>query len=218
MFLDGATDGSGCDYFEQLACNLPPGAPTEGCALYLELCAQICGQSIAYPCSVVECGDAGVIPSGPITVICDTGKLGCADGGRRPEGLVEGVAEGAAARTAMGEWLAHLAWLEAASVHAFRKLGEELESMKAPRRLVRGAKRAAKDEVRHARVVARLARKHGGKPARVRVAGTAPRSRAAFARENAVEGCVREAFGALVATWLARHARAGRGRSRRRWR
>ena len=55
VYEDGAADGSGCDFFEHLACNLPPGTLTEGCAIYLVACTQICGQVEGFPCAVAEC-------------------------------------------------------------------------------------------------------------------------------------------------------------------
>jgi predicted metal-dependent hydrolase len=104
-----------------------------------------------------------------------------------------------------------MAHLEAASVHAFLRLREELTSIQAPRALVRRAERAARDEVRHARVTARLARRRGAEPAPVVIERVeregAPRSLADLALENAVEGCVRESFGALVAMRQASQAR-----------
>jgi len=56
------------------------------------------------------------------------------------------------------------------------------------------------------RVTARLARRFGAEAPTVWVASPRRRSLAALARENAVEGCVRETFGAMVATWQATHA------------
>ena len=52
----------------------------------------------------------------------------------------------------------------------------------------------------------RLARKHGGDPRPPRVARRCLRSLGAIARENAVEGCVRETFGAMVAQVQAERA------------
>jgi hypothetical protein len=93
-------------------------------------------------------------------------------------------------------------------VYAFRRFGSELAAMRAPRALVRAAERAARDEVRHARVTARLARRRGAAPGPVVVERNRhARSIEAFAIENAVEGCVRECFGALVATRQAACAR-----------
>jgi hypothetical protein len=148
---------------------------------------------------------SGTIPSGPITLECATGALGCAAGvGRRPAGL---VVKKSAARDGVGAWLAEVAHLEAASVHAFRRLASELETMGAPAALVRAARRAAHDEVRHARSMSGLARRRGVRPAAVTLAPTpTARSLTEFAIENAVEGCVRECFGALVATRQSRCA------------
>ena len=204
VFLDGADDGSGCDYFESLACGLPPDSSALDCYLYLPQCATLCNDPFGYPCIVVGCTVDGAVPSGPLTLECTTGKVSCPDAGRRPAGLV--AARRVSAKSALGAWLAEVAWLEAASVHAFHRLAAELTSMGAPRALVRCASRSARDETRHARVVTRLARKRSAVPAAVRVRRTRARSLDAFAIENAVEGCVRESFGALVATLQAHHA------------
>jgi len=202
VFLDGADDGNGCEYFEGLACGLPPDSSSLDCNLILSECADLCGSQFGYPCLVVGCQD-GAVPSGALVLECTTGKVSCPDGGRRPAGLVEARA---VATSAAGAWLAELAWLEEASVHAFRCLATELAAMGAPRPLVRCALRAVRDEMRHARVVTRLARRRGATPARAHVKRARARSLAAFALENAVEGCVRESYGALVATWQATHA------------
>jgi hypothetical protein len=124
--------------------------------------------------------------------------------GRRPDGLalVEAEDGGTAARH-----LARMALLEAASVPAFARLARELEAHGAPAQLVARAHSAKEDEVRHARLLAGLAARGGA------------HSRGAFTRadeqartlepvavENAVEGCVREAYGALLATYQAARA------------
>src|SRR5581483_682033 len=75
------------------------------------------------------------------------------------------------------------------------------------------AREAARDERRHARTMTALARRRGATVPRVRA--TRRRSRALFdiALENAVEGCVREAYGALFAVWQSEHATDPRVRS-----
>jgi hypothetical protein len=95
-----------------------------------------------------------------------------------------------------------MAFEEAASVHAFVALENELARFGAPRTLVRAAACSARDEVRHARVMARLAGGHACTP---RMRASRPRGLEAIARENAVEGCVKETFGALVLAWQAKH-------------
>ncbi len=108
--------------------------------------------------------------------------------------------------SAIGRYFADVAQLEAASVPAFRRVARELSGFGAPRRLVRAAERAARDEIGHARAARALARRHGAIDAPFEASPQALRSLEDFAIENAVEGCVREAYGALVATWQAREA------------
>ena len=52
----------------------------------------------------------------------------------------------------------------------------------------------------------RYARLHGAPVPAARVRRAGARSLEAMARENAVEGCVRETFGALLLRWQAAHA------------
>ena len=122
--------------------------------------------------------------------------------GRRPERLGAAPPIGVTA----GSLFAHCAWLEAASVHAFRRLADELSAHGAGADRVARALRAAQEEVAHARVTRRLARRFGVQAPRPRGRRLMVRALADIARENAVEGCVREAFGALVAMWQAQRA------------
>jgi hypothetical protein len=99
-----------------------------------------------------------------------------------------------------------MAYLEAASVSAFERLTRELEAYGAPDRLRTASRRAAQDEIRHARVTKRLAQGAGASVARVQVEPGEVRSLEDMAIENAVEGCVRETFGAAVAMIQAERA------------
>jgi hypothetical protein len=128
---------------------------------------------------------------------------GCRTDGRHPEGLLAGRVE---ARCALGALFAEMAWLEAASVPAFLRLADELKAHGAPDALVRAARRAAGEEVRHTRAMEALARRHGASVAAVELAPFAERSLEAMLLENAREGCVRETYGAVVAGWQARNA------------
>ncbi len=70
--------------------------------------------------------------------------------------------------------------------------------------LVRAARRSAREEIRHARSAGRLARRFGAVPVRARYgASCLVRSLEDVALENAIEGCVRETYGAAVAWWQA---------------
>jgi hypothetical protein len=122
--------------------------------------------------------------------------------GRAPSGLAsDGRTQ---TKSELGAHVAAAAHLEAASIHAFVQLERELRAHGAPARLLRRVQRAAMDEVRHARDMAALARSHGAIP-RVPTVRPSPRIRplADIAAENAAEGCVRETWGALVATFSA---------------
>jgi hypothetical protein len=121
--------------------------------------------------------------------------------GRRPPGLdVEG---GAAGVDPVGAFFSEIAHLEASAVFAFRILAHELHAHGAPLSLVRAARDAADDEVRHAESMTRIARRFGAEPARVRVRPRPIRTLYEIALDNACEGCVRETFGALVGTHQA---------------
>jgi hypothetical protein len=126
--------------------------------------------------------------------------------GRRPEGL---VALTASSGDELLRYLEGQAYLEAASVEAFERLARELAALGAPRSLVRRARQAKADEVRHHALLVDVGRRHDARfaPPAPRVA-PAPgrRTLLAFALENAVEGCVRETWGALVAHHQARRA------------
>lgn len=120
--------------------------------------------------------------------------------GRAPTGLV-GLSP---MHDSLGSWLAVSAEMEAAAVHAFWQLADELEAHGIPGD---AARVAAEDEVRHAHDTAKLSLRHGVMPATPRVHALAePRSLEAIALDNAVEGCGRELFGATLNAWQADHA------------
>jgi len=125
--------------------------------------------------------------------------------GRRPQGLCR--AAPGPTRTALGGFFAQAAGLEAASVYAFLQLARELAQLDAPRALVEACLAAVDDELRHTGSVASLARRFGGEPQLPTVEPLAPRDAFEIARQNASEGCVRETFGALLATYQADSAR-----------
>jgi hypothetical protein len=175
--------------------NLTPGQ-------CMTLCPPNQGGQAALSCSVTDVAGS---PDGQLT--CVFGPCGT---GRRPEGLVaaRGATSVGAGETA-ARFLGEVAHLEAASVVAFEQLAAELTAHGAPRRLVRRARRAAREEVRHARVMGRLAARAGARVPEVEVAAAPPRAIEAIAVENAVEGCVRETFGAVLAMRQAEEARSG---------
>ncbi|MEO8878037.1 MAG: ferritin-like domain-containing protein, partial [Polyangiaceae bacterium] len=180
---------------------LCPGAYFFKCRSYGNWCVD---GSILPRDASVTLDDGSVVAVDPPIVECAT----CPNGaGRRPRGLRATRARSTVNSSALGSYFASTAHLEKASVVAFRTLRADLARLRAPKSLVRAAARAARDEFRHARETARLARRFGASPPKVVVAKNEERrSLESLALENAVEGCVRETFGALVASWQAAHA------------
>ncbi|MEW5850017.1 MAG: ferritin-like domain-containing protein [Myxococcota bacterium] len=161
-------------------------------------CTSLCASAAA---EVTNCAE---VPSdaGPLLrctyVVSD--NFAC---GRRPEGLASLVGTDG---DAFGRALAGMAYLEAASVPAFQRLAAELTVHGAPERLVRSARRAVREETRHARMIGALAKQHGAHPPTPHHGPTHIRALDEVAGENAAEGCVRETYGALLAGWQAFHA------------
>jgi len=124
--------------------------------------------------------------------------------GRRPEGLARGDFDGAS--RGLGPYFAEVAYLEAASVVAFRRLELELGRFGAPQQLILRARRSRADEIRHARITARLARRFGAEVRALEIEPMTSRELLAIAIENAAEGCIRETYGAVVAAFQARTA------------
>jgi hypothetical protein len=193
-----AVDGNLCTYFERIPCGVPQGTvvgPNGQLGPYdcLKMCTL---DATLVACDLTDASD----DAGAAFIQCDL----CTSG-RRPAGLRR--ARRPRACTAAGAYLARMAHLEAASVVAFDRLARDLARLRAPRALVRAAQRSARDEVRHARLAARLARRRGGVPIAPDAQEAGEPSLEAIARENAVEGCVRETFGAMLALWQASRAR-----------
>jgi hypothetical protein len=103
-------------------------------------------------------------------------------------------------------WLARAAHDEAASVHAFLALADELAAHGAPAELLARIAAAADDERRHAALVTDLALRHGASIITPIIAPTPTRDLLALAVENMAEGCVRETWAALSAAHQAKHA------------
>jgi hypothetical protein len=170
-------------------------------------CRPVCEERYRYSATVISCTrvatDAGD-PASERIGLHATVQHTCE--GRRPEGH-EDPAQ-VVARCDLGAWLARAAHLETASVPAFDRLARELAAHGAPASLVARARAAKRDERRHTRVMTALARRLGAQvpdspPFKIQQVRTLEE----IAVENAVEGCVRETLGAVVArhqaTWAA---------------
>jgi uncharacterized protein (TIGR02996 family) len=125
--------------------------------------------------------------------------------GRRPAGAIAG--EATACDGGVGEFFAAAAALESLSVTAFEWLALDLAELGAPLDLQERAFEAACEETRHTRAMSAFASAHGSVVTYSSPMTTRPtRDALAIAIENAVEGCVRETFGACIAEWQAEHA------------
>lgn len=139
-------------------------------------------------------------PAGAPVAVCRMRTQYTGGIGRRPEGLATSAARGASPE---GAFFARVEHLERASIDAFRRLARELDAHGAPRALAGEARSAARDEARHARIAARWRAHHGGARIACDLAPREVRPLAAIARENAVEGCVHETWGATIAALQA---------------
>lgn len=126
-------------------------------------------------------------------VRCEKGPCG-----RLPEGL---RTPSEAQPSLIAAELAAAAHLEGAAVFAFQALERELIAHRAPLELLHRARSAQKDERRHHAAMSLLAHRAGANVPPVRVVGPEVRTLLEIARENAVEGCVRETYGAAVAAF-----------------
>ena len=192
-------DSTACNEKVTYPCGLPftidSGTPsTDDCK---RLCAPV---KYSYPSSIIYCS---VTPSSSGSLVyCSS----CAVG-RKPSDLLasdgEGPCEG---EDPVGTALAEMARVEAASVHAFRRLERSLTALGADTNLRSRARSAARDEIAHARLSARLAKKRGARPRPVRLSGEATATTFELALENAVAGCVHETLGVAYLEHQRTHA------------
>ena len=129
------------------------------------------------------------------------GFEGCAVAGRPPAGL-EPMAE--APRTARAVF-ERMAREEAASVVSFDELAAFLERSGAPARLVKKAKKAAREEQRHAQIAAAIAGLSDVPRPKV-AARTVPLTLAQLAEENFCDGCINKGASAVATLTQAERA------------
>jgi hypothetical protein len=213
ILIDGSaldTTADGCAAFRLLPCGLPGGAEVDSCSPDITSCKAACGGPVLFcqlaPGSCTNQG--GALPDASVLLECNS----CPGSGRRPRGLRERRPVDAPRGAGAGEYFAAAAYLESASVRAFRDLERWLVAFDAPARLVRAARRAAGEERSHARATRRLAGRFGGGCERPRMRRRPLPSLLEGLQDDAVTGCVGETFGALVATWQGENARDARVR------
>jgi hypothetical protein len=207
--LDAAADGDAeadppCEY--TFPCGLTDGTVGVGCELYAPGNGPL--DARAFGCWLQEnhgCVDGQAVPPDGPTVVDCRDCLGGA--GRATAGVA--TLEAVRAKSTLAAWFAKMAHDEAASIWAFERFERELRRHRAPRELVRAARSARRDEIRHAKMMSAHARALGAELRAPRIRKSRRvRGLEAIARENAVEGGVRETFAALLATWQAANAPA----------
>lgn len=175
-------------------CRALCGVPTE-CHI-VELCTGATPRACVNDVGFTQ-PDAGALEAGAPTrgwgVECTVGRQ-CI-GGRRPEGFEIAPAD----ERSVGAFLARQAALESASMPAFEQLAQRLAALDAPAELVARALDAVVDEFAHAAAMKRLAAREGATVPSYVQRPHAEASLEALATDNAVEGCVRETFAALLA-------------------
>lgn len=186
-----------CNESVDYPCGLPfaPSSPPTN-----EECQRLCAPvKFTYMSTYIWCS-VGPTDAGATRVYCTS----CAVG-RKPADLLEdeGGCEG---EDPVATALAEMARIEAASVHAFRRLERSLGELGADDDLRARARRAARDEIKHARSAARLARMRGARPRPVRLARERTPTTFELAMENAVAGCVHETLGVAYLEHQRTHA------------
>ncbi len=175
------------------------GEPMWTWELCLEICEAVAG---AQSWNITECDLQEPNRAGNIEIRCVEIIEHC-DG--RSHACITSRGTTAAANP-LAAYFARAAHDEAASVHAFAALADELAQAGAPAALLAQIQQAAADEVRHAAAVAGLAATHGATCVPPQHRPVPARDLYALAHENAIEGCVRETWAALLVAHQARHA------------
>lgn len=180
-------------------------------------------------CTLIEVTGAPTPVAGlccyPVAASCTT-AMGCGCGGRRLTVARRAVRGGRraggpwtlgetdlplAARRWLAEWWAQIGAAEHASVRSFAHFTEDLAALGAPAELLAGARRAGRDEARHARVAFALASRYAG--VALAPAPLPPtrrprrRSLAGFAAATTRDAAVEEARSTVVLAQMAAEAR-----------
>ncbi len=161
------------------------------------LCTEQAGVYYDYLCS---CDYTGPDADGNHPVTCE--YTVCAVEGRGHGDIAKlKIARG---RSEQARYFVRAYHAEASSVGAFLQLREELRQHGAPQGLQQRCLTAAVQEVHHARMMAKLVLEEGGELPSLDFGTMTQRSLFELALDNAVEGCVYEAYSALKAQYQAR--------------
>ena len=175
----------------------------ESCA---SLCTEQAGVYYDYLCS---CDYTGSDVDGNHPVTCE--YTVCAVEGRGHADIAK-LTE-ATGHSELARYFVRAYHAEASSVGAFLQLRAELVLHNVPISLQRRCLKAAVEEVHHARMMAKLAGDEGCDLPSLDFGKPTQRSLFELTLDNAVEGCIFEAFSALKAQYQTRHATDSRVRA-----
>lgn len=201
-------------YYEEGWCDLTSATATldtETFSTYLDAdgqltedsCSNLCmEQTGAYYDYLCSCDYTGADADGNHPVTCE--YTVCAVEGRGHADIQKLTQ--ATGGSEMARYFVRAYHAEASSVGAFLQLRAELAQHSAPADLQARCLQAALEEVHHARMMAKLAGEEGCDLPSLDFGEAPQRSLLDLALDNAVEGCIYEAFSALKAQYLATHA------------
>jgi peroxiredoxin family protein len=159
-----------------------------------ESCSNLCATELdIYYNYLCACDYQGVDSDGMHPVTCEFTQ--CAVEGR-VHGGIQKLTQSTGC-SGLGRYFARAYHAEASAVEAFLELRKELSFHNAPTELIDRCFLAAKEEVVHAQMMAKLAELHQGQLPDLSFGEFEPRTLLELALDNAVEGCIFETFSAL---------------------
>ena len=168
-----------------------------------ESCSQLCqeetGMYYDYLCS---CDYTGTDEQGMHPITCE--YTVCAVEGRGHADIQKLCS--ATGKSALSRYFIRSYHAEASSVAAFLQLRAELEKHNTPQNLLDRCLIAAKEEVHHARMMAKFVKDCGAALPELNFGCPKSRDLYEIALDNAVEGCIFESYSALKAQYQAIHA------------
>lgn len=168
-----------------------------------ESCSNLCTTELnVYYDYLCGCDYQGVDSDGMHPVTCEFTQ--CAVEGR-VHGSIQKLTQSTGC-SGLGRYFARAYHAEASAVEAFLELRKELQFHSAPTELIARCFLAAKEEVVHAQMMAKLAEIHQGQLPDLSFGEFEPRTLFELALDNAVEGCIFETFSALKMLQQAQRA------------
>lgn len=155
------------------------------------------------PTETSPSGGSAIAESWPVPVTCSGYVTEICEGRRHASW---GPCENISCANLLGAWFARAASNEAGSVRSFRALERELRRTPLHGKFSARLRKAARDEIRHARAMQGEARRCGATRPRQAFGEITERSLKDVALENAREGCVFETYAALEMHLLAARA------------